>query len=78
MAEKKTEAKTGRVEIGFNGGQVIATRLDAKALADLRKAAEGGEGWHQLSGEDGEVSLSLAEVVFIRTDSPEHTVGFGN
>jgi hypothetical protein len=78
MAEKKPEPKAGRVDIGFNGGQVIATRLDAKALADLRKAAENGSGWHKLSGEDGEVSLNLAEVVFIRADSPEHSVGFSS
>ncbi len=77
MAEKKTESKAERVEIGFDGGQVIATRLEAEALDALRSAAESGEGWHQVSGEDGEVSLDVAQIVFIRTASPDNRVGFG-
>ncbi|MFN2612832.1 MAG: hypothetical protein ABR536_05630 [Solirubrobacterales bacterium] len=77
MADKKSPSKTERVEIGFNAGQVIAARIDAKATAELRKAAETGEGWHVLSGEDGDVTLNLAQVVFIRTASPEQRVGFG-
>jgi hypothetical protein len=77
MAEKKTESKAERVEIGFDGGQVIATRLDAKALEALRKAAESGEGWHTVKGEEGEVSLNSGQIVFIRTASPENRVGFG-
>lgn len=78
MAEKKAEPKTERVEVGFNAGQVIAARVDAKAIAELRKAAQAGKGWHVLTGEDGEVSLNLAEVVFIRTASPELRVGFSS
>lgn len=77
MAEKK-ETKAERLEIGFSGGQVIAMRLDAKQLADFRKAAEKGEGWHSLQTEDGETSLDLGQVVFIRGASPDHRVGFSN
>jgi hypothetical protein len=77
MAQKKTESKAERVEIGFDGGQVIATRVDAKGLEALRKAAESGEGWHTVSGEEGEVTLNVSEIVFIRTASPEQRVGFG-
>jgi hypothetical protein len=78
MADKTAEVKAERVEVGFNAGQVISTRVEAEAIAELRKAAEGGKGWHVLTGEDGEVSLNLAEVVFIRTDSPEQRVGFSS
>jgi hypothetical protein len=78
MAEKKSETRAERVEIGFDGGQVIATRIDAKGLEALRKAAESGEGWHTVIGEEGEVSINLDEIVFVRTVNPEQRVGFGS
>ena len=74
MAEK--QAKPERVEIGFDGGQVVAIRLDAKQLAGLRKAVEVGEGWHDLSAEDGDVALNLSQVVFVRGAAGEHRIGF--
>jgi hypothetical protein len=80
MAEKKAPAaaKPERVEIGFGGGQVIAVRIEPKALTELRKAANKAGGWHTLPTEDGEVALNLGELVFIRVASPEHRVGFSN
>jgi hypothetical protein len=77
MAEKKTESKAERIEIGFDGGQVIASRVEPKALEALLKAAESGEGWHTLKGEEGSVFINLEEIVFIRTANPEQRVGFG-
>lgn len=76
MAEKKSEVKVG-VEIGFDGGQVIAARLDTKGLEALRKAAESGEGWHTIASEEGDASIKVGEIVFIRAASPENRVGFG-
>ena len=66
-----------RVEIGFDGGQVIAARIETKDLDALKQAAEGGEGWHTVTSEDGELSINLEELVFIRTVNPEQRVGFG-
>jgi hypothetical protein len=74
MAE--TKSKPERVEIGFNGGQVVAIRLDPKQITDLRKAVEKGEGWHDLAAEDGDVALDLAEIVFVRGAAGEHRIGF--
>jgi hypothetical protein len=79
MAEKKPPtARAERVEIGFTGGQVIAARLETKQLADLKKAAAAGSGWHDVTTEDGEVSINVAQLDFIRSDSPDQNVGFGN
>jgi hypothetical protein len=80
MAEKKTDSKTETkvgVEIGFDGGQVITTRLDSKGIEALRKAAESGEGWHTIASEEGEVTIKVKEIVFFRSASPENRVGFG-
>jgi hypothetical protein len=74
MAEKQEERE--RVEIGFDGGQVIATRLDGKQLADLRKALDKGEGWHDLKTVDGDLAIDLDEVVFLRVAATEHRIGF--
>jgi hypothetical protein len=68
-------AESQRVEIGFEGGQVISARLGTDDLKDLRKQLEKG-GWHDLHTEDGVVSLYLGKISFVRVESGEHRVGF--
>ena len=46
-------ADAQRVEIGFEGGQVVSVRLAEEALRDLRSQLGGGGGWHDLDTEDG-------------------------
>jgi len=69
-------ADAQRVEIGFEGGQVISVRLAEADLKDLRSQLEKG-GWHDLHTEDGVVALYLGKVAFLRIESGEHRVGFG-
>jgi hypothetical protein len=69
-------ADAQRVEIGFEGGQVVSTRLSDGDLKDLRSRLEQG-GWHDLSTEDGTIALYLGKVQFVRIESAEHRVGFG-
>ena len=69
-------ASAQTVEIGFEGGQVISTRLAEGDLKDLRSRLEQG-GWHDLHTEDGTIALYLGKVQFLRIDSGEHRVGFG-
>jgi hypothetical protein len=65
-----------RVNIGFEGGQVLTTRLSEKVLKGLRDGLSEG-GWHDLEAEDGNSLLYLPKVVYVTTDSSEHRVGFG-
>ncbi|HET7509011.1 MAG TPA: hypothetical protein VFJ65_02055 [Solirubrobacterales bacterium] len=69
-------AEVQRVEIGFEGGQVISTRLSDDDLQDLRKRLEQG-GWYDLHTEEGAIALYLGKVAFVRIESGEHRVGFG-
>lgn len=69
-------ADAQRVEIGFEGGQVISTRLSEGDLKDLRSRLEQG-GWYDLATEEGTIALYLGKVQFVRVDSGEHRVGFG-
>jgi hypothetical protein len=73
MAE---EGRRERVEIGFDGGQVLSTRLNQKQLDELRSALEKGEGWHDIKTEDGDLALDLDQVIFVRVAAPEHRIGF--
>jgi hypothetical protein len=70
-------ADAQRVELGFEGGQVIQARLAEDDLKDLRKQLEKG-GWHDLHTEDGVVSLDLDKVAFLRISSNSNQVGFGS
>jgi hypothetical protein len=70
-------ADAQRVEIGFEGGQVISVRLAEDDLKDLRKQLEKG-GWHDLHTEDGVVAVYLGKVAFMRIESGASRVGFGS
>jgi hypothetical protein len=79
------EQDAKRVEIGFSGGQVMATRLTPEQLGALQKALPSTDklsseaaGWYDLESEDGGISLDLRKVVFVRTAGPPHTIGFSN
>jgi hypothetical protein len=65
-----------RISIGFQASPPLALRVSDDELAKLNDAL-GGEGWHQVIAEDGSVRLNLAHVLWVRTESDEHRVGFG-
>jgi hypothetical protein len=69
-------ADAQRVEIGFEGGQVISARLADQDLKELREQLEKG-GWHDLHTEDGVIALYLGKVAFLRIESGGSRVGFG-
>ena len=65
-----------RVSIGFNGGQVAAVRLGEDELGRLRKGLGDGAGWMDLASDDGDFSLDLGEVVFVKVEGSAATIGF--
>jgi hypothetical protein len=69
-------ADAQKVEIGFEGGQVVSMRLDEGELKGLRKQLDKG-GWHDLKTEDGVLTVYLGKVAFLRIDSGAAQVGFG-
>lgn len=70
-------AEAQRVEIGFEGGQVIQARLREEVLKELRSKLDSG-GWHDLDTEDGTIAMYLGKVSFVRAESAEHRVGFSS
>jgi hypothetical protein len=71
-------AELRRVDIGFEGGQILALRMLDEEYQKLRGALadERSDHWHQVLTQDSEVAVDLSEVVYIRLDTEEHKVGF--
>ena len=65
-----------RISIGFQASPPLALRVSEAELTKLRDAL-GGEGWHDLVGEDGSIRLNLQHVLWLRVERDEHRVGFG-
>ena len=73
MADEKAQ----KISIGFEGGQILAARVQPSELTKLREALGHTDGWHDLTAEDGTVALHLRRVVYILVDHEDHRVGFG-
>lgn len=68
-------AINNRVEVGFDGGQVIAIRISDEELEKLRSGLPQG-GWHRVATDEAEVDVFLDKLVFIRTAGDGTKVGF--
>jgi hypothetical protein len=65
-----------RISIGFHASPPVNLRVSEDELAKLQ-AAVGGEGWHEISADDGDVKLNLQHVLWLKVDKEEQRVGFG-
>ncbi len=65
-----------RISIGFQASPPLALRVGDDELERFHGAL-GGEGWHEITAEDGNVRLDLAHVLWVRTERDEQRVGFG-
>ena len=72
MAEERV-----RVEIGFDGGQIMGAHVELAVADELERAlGEGRDGAFALEAEDGRYSVSLRRVVYVKRFSREGRVGF--
>ena len=67
-----------RIDIGFQGGQVLPARVKQSGFDGLRSALsdERTERWFELETQDSRISIDLSQVVYIRIDTDEQRVGF--
>ena len=67
-----------RIDIGFQGGQVLPVRSTQEALDAFRKALSdsGSDRWFELTTEDSDIYVDLSQVVYVRLDTEDHRVGF--
>jgi hypothetical protein len=71
------EAERVRIEIGFDGGQVMSAYVETPVADELEKALEGdAPGAFHIEAEDGRYTVSLSRVVYVKRFSREGRVGF--
>jgi len=73
MAEVRT-----RIEIGFDGGQIMSALVsiaDADRLE--QQVATGDESGFMFEAEDGRYTIALRRVVYVKRFAREGRVGFG-
>jgi hypothetical protein len=71
-------AERVRVEIGFDGGQIMGATVDQAAADRLEQALSSNEdGSLALDVEDGRYTVALRRIVYVKRFSREGRVGFG-
>jgi len=67
-----------RLDVGFQGGQVLAVRIKAEDYDALVKALgdDRSDRWHQLDTDDSQVQIDLSQVVYVQRESGDQKVGF--
>ena len=67
-----------RVEIGFDGGQVMSALVTVEAADALERAlVASASGTLALDAEDGRYTVALSRVVYVKRFAREAKVGFG-
>ena len=71
-------ADVKRIDIGFQGGQMLPVRAGGEAMEKLLQALEddGASRWHTLETEDSSVLLDLSQIVYVQREGGDHKVGF--
>jgi hypothetical protein len=66
-----------RVEVAFDGGQIMGAYVELSAADALERALdEGRDGSVALEAEDGRYTVALRRVVYLKRFSREGRVGF--
>jgi hypothetical protein len=70
--------ETRRIDIGFQGGQVLPARVNQATYDGLAKALtdERSQRWFELETLDSKISVDLSQVVYVRVDTEAQHVGF--
>ena len=72
MAEERV-----RIEVAFDGGQIMGAYVDLAAADELERAlGDGREGSIALESEDGRYTVALRRVVYVKRFVREGRVGF--
>lgn len=72
------EQERVRVEVAFDGGQILGGFATVASAEQLERTLDaGGEGVVTLSLDDGEVTIAPKRVVYYKRFARESRVGFG-
>jgi hypothetical protein len=66
-----------RIEIGFDGGQVMSAYVEPGTADELEQSLEAGaDGSFQVEAEDGRYTVAIPRIVYVKRFSREGRVGF--
>lgn len=67
-----------RIDIGFQGGPALALRVEDDAVEALMAALadDNSARWHSIESEDERITVDLSQVVYVRREMGNRTVGF--
>ena len=66
-----------RIEVGFDGGQIMGALITAASADQLERALAGGDdGTLALEADDGRYIVALRRVVYVKRFTREGRVGF--
>jgi hypothetical protein len=72
------EAESVRVELAFEGGQILAVNVPPETADGIERAlGASAQGAHQLDTDDGRVSIVLSRVLYLKRYARDSKVGFG-
>jgi hypothetical protein len=66
-----------RLDIAFEGGQIVGGNVSAEAADGFRTALAGDDLVFDLETEDGTYVIALRKVVYVRRTARETHIGFG-
>jgi hypothetical protein len=67
-----------RIEVGFEGSQIMSALVTAQAANELEMALQSGMGGTlALDAEDGRYTVTLARIVYLKRFAREGRLGFG-
>ena len=68
-----------RIEIGFDGGQIMGARLAGASADELERALAGdNDGALTLDADDGRYTVALRRVVYVKRFTREARLGFSS
>ena len=68
-----------RLEIGFDGGNVLRATLEPPQVTALTEALGAGVAWHKLEADEGTYWIKVSDLQFVRIpDDGPHGVGFSH
>jgi hypothetical protein len=73
-----TETERIRIDIAFDGQQMLSVLVPLSTAEDLDRALAGdSDGAYSFEADDGRYTISLQRVVYVKRSARESRVGFG-
>jgi hypothetical protein len=72
-----TDTDRIRIEIAFEGNQVLNVYVPSATAEDLDRALAGAQDSLSFEAEDGRYTIAVAKVVYVKRFARESRVGFG-